>query len=416
MLSTAPKSAGLIDALITLKIIGLQQKMRRSDAIDKALRVTGRQKLNFYGLAVTPNIDLIRASTTQLMQTYQDYVPGSKLATSFLLSMVDECRHLIKQLLHRSSYEEECSVEFVAGTCRAIEVALARASKPQKIIISPFEHPSVVEVAKWFTSIAGSSLCRVQFEAEMYFRSWQEQEDRLIAEVLSEAEGGDKTAVLILSEVNYATGVVIPVEPIIERISRAVGSSSIEVIIDGAHAIGNNLYPGGIHNCASYVFSAHKWLLAPEPCGVIVSYGDTPRQAGPYDAWSRTLPATTVNVNMIAGLLSALRLIEEIGMEELWDHSRKLREQFVERTRSSFMVVGEKSGMKTTLLLAICPRPGRRWKYSARELSEFLEENSVHVLVISIDPQMPWIRVGFPFFIAPEQVDILCDVLERTLD
>jgi hypothetical protein len=71
--------------------------------------------------------------------------------------------------------------------------------------------------------------------------------------------------------------------------------------------------------------------------------------------------------------------------------------------------------MATTLLLAVSPRAGKRWKFSAAELAAYLQNNSVHALVMNIDPEMPWIRVAFPCFIDFEHVDILCDVLEGTV-
>jgi hypothetical protein len=81
-----------------------------------------------------------------------------------------------------------------------------------------------------------------------------------------------------------------------------------------------------------------------------------------------------------------------------------------------FDVVSEESGMGTTLLLAISPRREKRWKFCGPELSAYLQSNSVHALVMNIDPEVPWIRVAFPCFIDFEHVDVLCDVLETTLD
>jgi selenocysteine lyase/cysteine desulfurase len=118
---------------------------------------------------------------------------------------------------------------------------------------------------------------------------------------------------------------------------------------------------------------------------------------------------------MLAGLVSSMRFLKKLGMEALWEHSRKLRRRFVERTHSLFTVVGEDSGADTTLLLAICPSPGKRWGFSSAELSAYLQRNSVHALVMNIDAQVPWLRVAFPCFIDFEHVDILCDVLEKTI-
>jgi selenocysteine lyase/cysteine desulfurase len=377
--------------------------------------VTNGDKLNFYGLAVAPEIRWIRQSTNELVQLYQDYVPGSARATGLLLEVAEECRALIKELLLETQYREDCRIEFVGGTSRAVEIALARSGRPQKVIVSPFEHPSVMEVARWFVSISGAELCQLQVTPQDHFRSWQEQEDILVAEI-AEAISQVHTATLILSEVNYATGVVIPVEQVMDRLYQFTDRSRLKIILDGAHAAGNSQNPRGVNQCASYVFSAHKWLLAPEPCGVIVSHNPCPNELVPYDAWNTTLPATTVNVHMLAGLVSSLRFLKKLTLERLWEHSRQLRQRFIHRIQGLFDVVGENSGMETTLLLAISPRPEKRWKFSATELSAYLQSNSVHALVMNIDPEVPWIRVAFPCFIDFEHVDVLCDVLETTLN
>ena len=356
--------------------------------------VANGDKLNFYGLAVAPEIRWIRESTNELVDLYQHYVPGSAKATALLLELAEEARALVRELLLESDVRENYRIEFVGGTSRAVEVALARTGRPQKVIISPFEHPSVIEVAKWFVSIAGAELCQLQFAPQDNFRCWQEQEDLLVAQIAE----------------------VIPVEQVIDRLREFTGPSRLKIILDGAHAAGNNQNPTGIHKCASYVFSAHKWLLAPEPCGVIVSHNPAPDELVPYDAWNCTLPATTVNVHMLAGVVSSLRFLKKLGLERLWEHSGQLRERFVGRTKHLFNVVGEESGMGATLLLAICPHAEKRWKFSATELSTYLQNNSVHALVMSIDPEVPWIRVAFPCFIDFEHVDVLCDVLETTLE
>ena len=398
--------------LLTEDVPVAQEK--EAGRLDVFAPVTNGDKLNFYGLAVAPEIRWIRQSTNELVQLYQDYVPGSTRATGLLLELAEECRALIKELLLDPGDRENCRIEFVGGTSRAVEVALARTGRPQRVVISPFEHPSVMEVAKWFVSISGAELCRLEVKPQDHFRPWQEQEDLLVAQV-KEALSGIQTATLVLSEVNYATGVVIPVERVMDRLYQFMNRSCLKIILDGAHAAGNNQNPRGVSQCASYVFSAHKWLLAPEPCGVIVSHNPPLDELVPYDAWNRTLPATTVNVHMLAGLVSSLRFLQQLGLERLWKQSRRLRRRFTDRIQGLFDVVGEGSGTETTLLLAISPRSEKQWKFSATELSAYLQSNSVHVLVMNIDSSAPWIRVAFPCFIDFEHVDVLCDVLETTL-
>src|SRR5579871_3076097 len=73
--------------------------------------VTNGDKLNFYGLAVAPEIRWIRNSTNELVQLYQDYVPGSARATGLLLGLAEECRALIKELLIESADRENYRIE-----------------------------------------------------------------------------------------------------------------------------------------------------------------------------------------------------------------------------------------------------------------------------------------------------------------
>src|SRR5918993_6104649 len=227
--------------------------------------VPNGRRFNFYGLAVAPQIGWVRNLTDGIMRRYQAHAPGSQEALAILHSMADECRALIKQLLLDPADREGCSIEFSSGTSRAMEIALARTGRPEKIIVSPFEHPSVSAVARWFASVAGSDVSHLHFDPRDFFRPWREQEDKLVAQITEETEGCKATAALILSEVTYATGLVIPAEAVMRRLARGAGDSRLRVVLDGAHAAGNDHHPRGIRECASYVFSAHKWMLAPEP-------------------------------------------------------------------------------------------------------------------------------------------------------
>jgi selenocysteine lyase/cysteine desulfurase len=381
---------------------------------DFSAPIKNGQTLKFYGHVVAPEIPIIRRNTYELIQTYQKYIPGSRAASNYLLSMSGECQQLIKQLLLKPDQRERYNIEFFSGTSRAMEIALARAGgRPAKIILSPFEHPSVVDVSRWLAFISGVEVHQVKFKPGDYFHHWQDQEDKLIEDVLREASRDARPSVLVLSEVSYATGSVIPVEGVVQRLQRQQHGLTLKIILDGAHAAGNGQAPHVLDECDSYVFSAHKWLLAPEPCGVVLSQHE--HEVVPYDAWNRSLPATTANGHMMAGLLSSLRLIEDLKLERLWAHSRELRKRFINNMQCKFSVVGQDTGMESSLMLALCPRPGRRWKYEAAELREYFQRHDVHVLVMSIDPHTPWIRVAFPCFIEVQQINILCSVLEEAI-
>jgi selenocysteine lyase/cysteine desulfurase len=307
-------------------------------------------------------------------------------------------------------------IEFFSGTSRAVEVAIARAGRPERVILSPFEHPSCLSVARWYGFIAGSEVCQIVFGPEDMFSSWRNQEDKLVKQILKHVSADEKTAVLILSQVCYSTGMVIPVENIIRRMRWSLGGSKLRIIIDGAHSAGNGQRLTISGECDSFVISAHKWLLAPEPCGIILSLDNVHKEElVPYDAWNTNLPSTTANAHMVAGLLSSLRLLNELGFECLWTYSLELRKLFTERMASKFTFIGENTGLRTSLMLALCPRPGKQWKYDFRELREYFKSRDVHVLVLSIDPSTPWVRITLRSFVEFQNLDVLCRALEEAI-
>jgi selenocysteine lyase/cysteine desulfurase len=222
------------------------------------------------------------------------------------------------------------------------------------------------------------------------------------------------TNAFVVSHVCYATGQVIPVRSLVEKIRKRFAEHDIRVIIDAAHYVGNGHYVDELRPAESYVFSTHKWLLSPEPAGVILTYESELR---PYDAWQSavptSLPSTTSSVRSIMGLRASLELINRVGFGSLFMRSSKLRDYFKKRISFRFQVVGDMSGLSETFMLGIKPRPGFRWKYyDADSLREYFKGQSVSVLVLRIDENMPWVRISFPYFLEIQQVRALLKILD----
>jgi|GEM_PF-6019047 len=366
-----------------------------------------RHKLNFYGLAVAPEIVQVRARADALLDDYQRRVPGSALAKAWLDDAAAECRGTIRRLLFPALAGEPL-IELFAGTSRALEVALAHSGRPETIVLSPFEHPSTVAVARWFARIAGARVVELPFDPCMC-EDFRERTRRRLTSDIARAARGETT--LIISDIHYMTGLAIPVEPMLRALA---GVPRLRVIVDGAHAAGNDHLPAGASSCDAYVFSAHKWLLAPMPCGVVVARARETADDSAYDAWGITLPRTTANVPMLAGFLGALRVIDDAGLEMLHAHSRGLRAHFIERTRGRFAIVGETSGLEQTLMVAIRPTASC-WRFDAAGLARHLESRAVHALVLPMADGEPWVRVAFPPFLNRGHVDVLCNVFENAV-
>jgi hypothetical protein len=79
-------------------------------------------------------------------------------------------------------------------------------------------------------------------------------------------------------------------------------------------------------------------------------------------------------------------------------------------------VIGSKNGMEMTSFIAVRPESGHFWKWSIKELSEYLEEQSVYILMLSIDQDTPWLRIAFPYTQNIEQVNELCNILDYAME
>lgn len=374
-----------------------------------------KNMLNFWKLAVAPQQGEIADCANELMRRYAQYIPGSEECSKFLLSLALECRERIRNTLLSPSDRNHCNIEFVPNMCRGLEVALCRIKGLSRIILSPYEHPSALAVAQWLGNIIGADVCQLHFEATDYLLSRSKQEKKLVNMIQDELQNSRGATALILSVVSYATGLVIRTREIMDQL-QFKDDSSLYVILDGAHAAGNYISDTDIHKCWSYVISVHKWLLSPEPCGVII----TPRPVSDadvsYDTWSRSFPATTANVRIFTSLVSSLRAIDRVGLENWHAHSIRLRDHFIQRMNSRLSVIGYSAGMEMTSFIAVCPNLGYHWRWKKEELSKFLEQHSVYLLILSIDPETPWMRIAFPYTLNIQQVDELCNVLNNSLE
>jgi selenocysteine lyase/cysteine desulfurase len=373
-----------------------------------------RKSLNFWKLAVAPQQGEIADCANEIMRRYAQYTPGSDECSKFLLSLVLECRERIRNMLLSSADRDHCNIEFVPSMCRGLEIALCIKGL-SRIILSPFEHPSALAVARWLSNIIKADVCQLQFEATDYLLSRDEQEKKLVNMIQDKLQNSGGPTALILSVVSYATGLAIRTEEITSRI-RVIDDSSLYVILDAAHAAGNYISDIDIHKCCAYVTSVHKWLLSPEPCGIIITPGPVSDEEVSYDTWSHSFPATTANARIFASLVTSLRAIARVGLENWNAHSIRSRDHFIERMHSRLSIIGYSTGMEMTSFVAVRPKSGYRWKWRMEELGKYLEQHSVYLLMLSIDPETPWLRIAFPFTLHIQQVDELCDILNTTLE
>jgi selenocysteine lyase/cysteine desulfurase len=378
-----------------------------------------KAKLIFVNTAsMAPTINSIITQEELYRHTYQRKVPTSDDAKDYLMLAASESRNLLLEYLFQGTNRHgHFSIEFLPGTSRALEVGLTQIDNLGAIIVSPYEHPSQNDVVKWFVSAFNPSIAHHELEIDYTIlkASWDQQKSRLIEQiqsVIAACDARKKIAVLI-SEVHYMTGLVINVNEIIDALRPRYRNSNLVFMVDGSQSVGNLLSPlstlvNNLHREDFYYFSAHKWLLSPNTCGVFVAEQNPSRyEIEPYDIFGATLPSATVDPGVIFGIRSSLQYLIGDRMSKLksfHEISCLLKSYFRENIGDQFEVVESVTReMNESLFIAVRPKPGNRWKEETRQAFwTQIREDGVDLTVLKlqgVDPTTWWLRISFPYFL-----------------
>lgn len=386
--------------------------------------VNGRHSANFNTAAGAPELNVVRRTAERHLDAYRKRVAGSTESGNYLFQLAEQCRQLIQELLF-GSLPATHRIEFYPGTSRALEIALTRMRSPKNIVLSPYEHPAEHSVACWHAAQTGSTLVRLQLSNEDFARDFDAHK-RIVVQKISDAIAtASHEPVLVLSEVCFSTGLVVPVRQLIEDVKNKVSGRSFQIIIDGAHAVGNaqRLLKPSLFD--AYVFSAHKWLYSSEPMGVLISAKGS---GTAYDGWGDQLPNTWASARTIACLLASLEMFRDHRVEFFQERSRILREEFESDSdiRDRFEIVGAACSkqMPSTNMISLQPTKDYRWNGQAPSLNAFFQIRKVYPLLLDHEalgtlaldgadpePTKPWVRVSFPYFLDVREVRQLARAL-----
>ena len=374
---------------------------------------SGRHSGHFNTAGIAPEIRFTKEYSSAIISKYQSYLPGSSRAKDYLEGIAKECRSILSSLMILPP-EKASRIEFFPGTSRALEVALSRLSPSRRMILSPYEHPTEEYVVKWCSGLWGVDYKKIDFRSEDFGMKTGQQVQKVASEIKT-LMGDGKQSTLVLSEVCYSTGRRIPVEQITRELWNSVSRDSLKIVIDGAHAVGNGQWLDNLECSDCYVFSAHKWMFSPEPCGVLVSSDSVPVQTVPYDCWSDVVPQATASARTIAGLRASLELFQLAEPEYVWSRSTDLRDRFEGLIRGTFGIVGPYEKSTESFMIAVYPDTDYRWGVGFQELSAHFRRKYLDPLVLRIDPVTPWIRIAFPYFLDTFKIELLAKSLKNTV-
>jgi L-cysteine/cystine lyase len=150
---------------------------------------------------------------------------------------------------------------------------------------------------------------------------------------------GDKTRLVILSEISYSTGQLLPLKQIVDLTHRAGGV----VVVDGAQTAGQIPIDVRALGVDFYAVPSHKWLCGPDGLGALyvreelITTLDPPKIGGRAAAsWDfdgglqqqreliTKFELTTTSGALVAGMIAAIEQYLESGPQAVFDRAREL--------------------------------------------------------------------------------------------
>lgn len=356
----------------------------------------GRNVLNFNSAGLTPTLRGIGRAMIRDMRVYQAQVPGTTDARDYLVQAWTDCKTFLSTIGIVESAGRQ--IRLFATTSRALDQALAELPNRYTVVLSPYEHPTEHHVAL----ASGRQVVPIYPAKGFFNKTWNEQKSEFVERASKiQLKGESRGVIFVISEVCWATGFRIPQDKMIDLITdlqTACNRFPCHFVLDGAHAVGNGEPPYPTEICDAYIFCGHKWLLAPEPCGFLMS-----KHAKPvYDAWVSSLPVCAVGSATICGLRAALQLVAELAPDIRKDRVPTLQQELLTHIQEKFVQVGNGSGLEPTRLMSLKPRVGLKWKYPVDELPEALASRRLSALVIepaqTTESKTTWIRLSLPIY------------------
>lgn len=199
-----------------------------------------------------------------------------------------------------------------------------------EVIISDLEHTS--GIAPWLHLARTKGVRIVSLASERGY---------VAAEAVAKAVS-ERTRLICMSHVSYATGAILPVA----EVARAIAGSGALLLVDGAQGAGHLPVDVDDLGCHFYAFPGQKWLLGPEGTGALYVRDDVLEMLDPTRiGWAsvaeeslaalayrlhpdaRRFETGTVHAPAFAGLARAIQLLEAIGWQAIFEHATRLAAQ-----------------------------------------------------------------------------------------
>ncbi len=276
------------------------------------------------GAMSTPVADAMRAR----IDLELEHGATTKIATEDRAALADRLRNGTARMLGADPDE----IALTGNTTEGVNIAVnGLALQPgDGVVTTSVEHGSGLVPAYYQRLRRGAEVRVVQLAAQDGPGAVAEAFDRAI---------DDRTRLVILSEVSYSTGQLLPVRAIVDAAHRRGAS----VVIDGAQTAGH--IPLDVHALGidAYAVPSHKWLCGPGGVGMLYVRRDRIRDFDPVKVSGRAAASydytggfepnrdqvtkfevSTMSSPAIAGAAVAVEQYLAAGPDAVWDRVREL--------------------------------------------------------------------------------------------
>ncbi|MBQ3950898.1 MAG: cysteine desulfurase [Bacteroidales bacterium] len=298
-------------------------------------KVYGKPLVYFDNAATTQKPQSVIDTLCRYYQTLNSNIHrGAHYLAAEATEEYEQTRRAVQQFINaRHSHE----IVFTRGTTESINLVAASfgqrfLKEGDEVVVSAMEHHSNIVPWQLACERQGAKLRVIPFD-----------DDGVLDLEALRGMLNEKTRIVAVNHVSNTLGTVNPIRQIVD----IAHSQGIPVLVDGAQAISHFAVDVQELGCDFYCFSGHKMY---GPMGVGVMYGreELLEQMPPYQGGGEmikdvTFERTTYNelpfkfeagtpaVGDVLGLHSAIRFMQQTGIENIARHEKELTEYATER-------------------------------------------------------------------------------------
>lgn len=280
-----------------------------------------------------PSTDRVVSRVHEVLEKEAEVGPASVEGLQLTRGMAGQAAEAVAEMLNASPEE----ITLTHGTTEGLHVVVygMKWQPGDEFVTCNLEHPALATPAGVLEERFGAVSKRVELSTDS---SAGEISERIVSAITP------KTRLVALSHVQFSCGLKLPIKSIADAAHR----QGVPVLVDGAQTGGQLAIDVKALGVDYYSVSGQKWLLGPQGTGAMYVKGDRWRELDPLFTThtiveSRAMPGdgpagasrplqrfriASQSPALIAGFTEAVRVAQELGLEEIEARSKALAQRF----------------------------------------------------------------------------------------